>query len=272
MKKKQQVRRLTSQAMKQRTIATLILVGGLALFAAGCKKKPPVSAPPPPPPPVTGTTGRGPAAVIDSFTAEPSTIVRGESSTLRWSVSNATEVTIDNGIGTVPATGSRQVNPAQTATYRMTAKGSGGDAIAAVTVAVTTPPPPPPPKPAPSASLEERMRTAVQDVFFDYDRSEVREDARATLQRNADAIKAIFNDFPSAVISLEGHCDERGSAEYNLGLGDRRSTSVREFLVQLGVPEPRLKPISYGKERPFCTESTERCWQENRRVHFVGVQ
>jgi peptidoglycan-associated lipoprotein len=172
----------------------------------------------------------------------------------------------------VPATGSRQVNPAQTATYRMTAKGSGGDAIAAVTVAVTTPPPPPPPKAAPKSSLEERMRTAVQDVFFDYDKSEVREDGRATLQRNADAIKGIFNDFPSAVISLEGHCDERGSAEYNLGLGDRRSTSVREFLIQLGVPEQRLKPISYGKERPFCTDATERCYQENRRVHFVGVQ
>lgn len=258
--------------MKQRTIATLIVVGGLALFAAGCKKKPPVSAAPPPPPPVTTAPKSGPAAVINSFTAEPSTIVRGESSTLRWSVANATEVTIDNGIGTVPATGSRQVNPAQTTTYRMTAKGSGGDAISAVTVAVTTPPPPPPPKAAPKASLEERMRTAVQDVFFDYDRSEVREDARATLQRNADAIKAIFSDFPSAVVSLEGHCDERGSAEYNLGLGDRRATSVREFLVQLGVPEQRLKPISYGKERPFCTESSERCWQENRRVHFVGVQ
>lgn len=258
--------------MKQRTIATLILVGGLALFASGCKKKPPVAPPPPPPPPVTKAPPTGPAAVISSFTAEPSTIVRGESSTLRWSAANATAVTIDNGIGTVPATGSRQVNPAQTTTYRMTAKGAGGDAVSAVTVAVTTPPPPPPPKAAPKASLSERMAQAVQDVYFDYDRSEVREDARATLQRNADAIKAIFNDFPSAVISLEGHCDERGSAEYNLGLGDRRSTSVREFLVQLGVPEQRLKPISYGKERPFCNESTESCWQQNRRVHFVGVQ
>ena len=258
--------------MKQRTVATLILAGGLALFAAGCKKKPPVAPPPPPPPPVSTAPARGPAAVINSFTAEPSTIVRGESSTLRWSVSNATEVTIDNGIGTVPATGSRQVNPAHTPTHRRTAKGCGGDAVSAVTVAVTTPTPPPPPKAAPKASLEERMRQAVQDVFFDYDKSEVREDARATLQRNADAIKAIFNDFPSAVISLEGHCDERGSAEYNLGLGDRRATSVREFLVQLGVPEQRLKPISYGKERPFCTESTESCWQQNRRVHFVGVQ
>lgn len=239
-------------------------------FAAGCKKKQPVA--PPPQPPVVTTTEKGPAAVINSFTAEPSTIVRGESSTLRWSVSNATEVTIDNGIGTVPATGSRQVSPSQNTTYRMAAKGGGGDAISAVTVAVTTPPPPPPPPAAKSASLAERIQREVQDVFFDYDKSEVREDGRAVLQRNADAVKAILSDFPSAVLSLEGHCDERGSAEYNLGLGDRRASSVREFLTQLGVPADRLKPISYGKERPFCTEASESCYQQNRRVHFVGVE
>lgn len=256
--------------MRLRHTATILLSIGLMTFAVGCKKKQPVA--PPPQAPVVTSTEKGPAAVINSFTAEPSTIVRGESSTLRWSVSNATEVTIDNGIGIVPATGSRQVSPAQNTTYRMVAKGGGGDAISAVTVAVTTPPPPPPPPAAKSASLLERLQKEVQDVFFDYDKSEVREDGRATLQRNSDAIKAILNDFPSAVISLEGHCDERGSAEYNLGLGDRRATSVREFLTQLGVPADRLKPISYGKERPFCTDASESCYQQNRRVHFVGVE
>ena len=258
-------------SMKNRYTATILLTAGLLLFAAGCKKKQPITPPPPPPPPVK-ITEKGPAAVINSFTAEPSTIVRGDSSTLRWSVANATEVTIDNGIGAVQATGSRQVSPVQNTTYRMTAKGSGGDAIAAVTVAVTTPPPPSPPKPAPQASLSERMSKEIQDVFFDYDKSEIREDGRLVLQRNADPLKAILNDFPSAVISLEGYCDERGSAEYNLGLGDRRATSVREFLIQLGVPGERLKPISFGKERPFCLESNEQCWQLNRRVRFVGVQ
>lgn len=256
--------------MRTRHTATILLSIALMTFAAGCKKKQPVQ-PTPSAPPVK-TTERGPAAVINSFTAEPSTIVRGESSTLRWSVSNATEVTIDNGIGTVPATGSRQVSPGQNTTYRMTAKGPGGDAISAVTVAITTPPPPPPAPSAPALSISERIAKEVQDVFFDYDKSEVREDGRVVVQRNADALKAILNDFPSAVISLEGHCDERGSAEYNLGLGDRRSSSVREFLVQLGVPAERLKPISYGKERPFCMEATESCYQQNRRVHFVGVQ
>ena len=112
----------------------------------------------------------------------------------------------------------------------------------------------------------------VQDIFFDYDKSEVREDARAVLQRNADALKAILAEFPSAVVSLEGHCDERGSAEYNIGLGDRRATSAREFLTQVGIPADRLKTISYGKERPQCTESDESCWQKNRRVHFAGAQ
>ena len=260
--------------MKQRHIALTLVAASLLVFAVGCKKKKPVT--PPPPTPTTTTTQpmgeKGPAAVISSFTAEPSTILRGESSTLKWSVANATEVTIDNGIGRVPATGSRQVSPSGNTTYRMTAKGDGGDAISAATVAVTTAPPPPPPPKAPPATISERMARDVQDVFFDYDKMEVREDARAMLQRNAEGIKAILNDFPSAVISLEGHCDERGSAEYNLGLGDRRATSVREFLSQIGVPAERLKTISFGKEKPFCMEASESCYGKNRRVHFVGVQ
>jgi peptidoglycan-associated lipoprotein len=250
------------------TLGTLLLVG-----AAGCKKKQPAPPPPPTPTPAATTkTEGGPAAVINSFIAEPSTIIRGESSTLRWNVSNASEVTIDNGIGAVANNGTKQVNPTANTTYRLTAKGPGGDAISAVTVAVTTPPPPPPPRPAAKLSLSERMARDIQDVYFDYDKSEVREDARATLQRNADLLKAILNDYASAVVTVEGHCDERGSAEYNLGLGDRRATSVREFLTQIGVPAERVKPVSYGKERPACTEATEGCYQKNRRVHFAGVE
>lgn len=259
--------------MRKRHIAVTLLATSLLVFAVGCKKKIPVA----PPPPTLGGTApakseRGPAAVISSFTAEPSSILRGESSTLKWSVANATEVTIDNGIGRVDATGSREVSPSGSTTYRMTAKGDGGDAISAATVAVNSAPPPPPPAAAPKTSFIDRMTKEIQDVYFDYDKMEVREDARATLQRNADGIKAIFNDFPSAVISLEGHCDERGSAEYNLGLGDRRSTSVREFLTQIGIPAERLKSISYGKEKPFCNEASEGCFSKNRRVHFAGVQ
>jgi peptidoglycan-associated lipoprotein len=253
---------------------TILTLGAcMLLFTAGCKKKQPAPPPPPPPAPAPAPPpAKQPAAVINSFTAEPSTIVRGEASTLRWSVANATDVTIDSGIGTVPPSGSRQVYPSANTTYRMTARGAGGDAIAAVTVTVTAPPPPPPPPAPAKLSLSDRMSREVQDVYFDYDKSEVREDARATLQRNADALKAILNDVPSAVISIEGHCDERGSAQYNMGLGDRRSTSVREFLSQVGVPGDRLKTISYGKEKPVCSDSNEACWQKNRRAHFAAAQ
>jgi peptidoglycan-associated lipoprotein len=206
--------------------------------------------------------------MIASFAAEPSTIERGQSSTLRWATENATDVSIDPGIGAVSASGTRQVYPSDTTTYTLTARGPGGTATSSATVTVTVPPPPPPPPPPPQKSLQERLANEVQDALFDYDKSDIREDARAILTRNADALKSILQQFPDAVIMVEGHCDERGSAEYNLGLGDRRATAAKDFLVQLGVSADRLKNISYGKERPQCTESNEACWQRNRRAHF----
>jgi peptidoglycan-associated lipoprotein len=199
-------------------------------------------------------------------------VERGQSTTLRWTVSDASQVSISPGVGTVDARGSRQVYPSDTTTYTLTAQGPGGTETASATVTVTAPPPPPPPPAKPKASLQELLATEVQDAYFDYDKSDVREDARAVLTRNADVLKRIFADMPDAIVVLEGHCDERGSAEYNLGLGDRRATSVRDFLTQLGVPTDKLKTISYGKERPQCTESNEDCWQRNRRVHFSAAQ
>jgi peptidoglycan-associated lipoprotein len=135
---------------------------------------------------------------------------------------------------------------------------------------VTVPPPPPPPPPPPKRSLSEVLASDVADAYFDYDKSDIREDARATLSRNSDALKRILQEFPGAVVVIEGHCDERGSAEYNLGLGERRATAARDFLVQMGVPADRLTTKSWGKERPQCTESNEDCWQKNRRAHFVA--
>jgi peptidoglycan-associated lipoprotein len=170
----------------------------------------------------------------------------------------------------VQASGSRSVYPNETTTYTLRASGPGGALSKTATVSVTAPPPPPPPPPA-KAPLSERI-TALQDAYFDYDKSDIRDDARSSLTKDADLLKSIFQDFPDAVITVEGHCDERGSAEYNLGLGDRRSTSAKEFLVQLGVPTDKLKTISYGKERPVCTESNEECWQRNRRAHFSTGQ
>ena len=241
----------------------------LVLFAAGCKKK--VPPPPPPAPPPAEKPAPPPAPpTINEFIAEPSSVERGQASTLRWSVTNSNQVSINQGIGTVDASGNRRVFPNNTTTYTLTASGAGGNSTRQATVTVTAPPaPPPPPAPAAKVSIEERLRE-VQDAFFDYDKSNIRDDARAALTQDADALKRILSDFPSATITVEGHCDERGSAEYNLGLGDRRSTAAKEFLVQLGVPDSRLKTISYGKERPQCTESNETCWQKNRRAHFTA--
>jgi peptidoglycan-associated lipoprotein len=245
----------------------------LTIFAAGCKKKAP--APPPPPPPRT----EAPRPVVSKplvtqFEAEPSTIEKGQASTLRWAVSGETSsITISNGIGSVPASGSRQVYPSNTTTYELTASGPGGTDSRTATVTVTNPPPPPPPQPPPpNRTLAQMLSEDVQDALFDYDKSDIRDDARAALTRDAGALKAIFQQFPSGTVLIEGHCDERGSAEYNLGLGDRRSTAAKEFLVQLGVPADRLKTVSYGKERPVCTDSNEACWQKNRRAHFTPGQ
>jgi peptidoglycan-associated lipoprotein len=189
---------------------------------------------------------------------------------MRWSVTGATGVSIDNGIGTVPASGTRNLTPVATITYRISATGTGGDATATATVTIVAPPPPPPPpaRVRPEATLEARIQSDLRDALFDYDSNNIRADARVALTGDADALRKIFADFPNATILVEGHCDERGSAEYNLGLGDRRSTAARDFLVQLGVPAGKLKTISYGKERPVCTEGTESCWQANRRAHF----
>jgi len=254
-----------------RVVCSVMLVVWLAMFAAGCKKKVPPPAPPPPPPPVE-KPAPPPKAPSISFSAEPSSVERGQSASLRWEVTDATSVSIDQGIGTVQANGTRRVFPSDTTTYTLTATGAGGTRTATATVNVTAPPPPPPPPPPAKKSLEERLSGEVQDALFDYDKSDIREDARATLTRNADALKSILADFPNATVTVEGHCDERGSAEYNLGLGDRRGTAAKDFLVQLGVPADKLKTISYGKERPTCTESNEACWQKNRRAHFSPGQ
>jgi peptidoglycan-associated lipoprotein len=142
----------------------------------------------------------------------------------------------------------------------------------------TPPPPPPPPAPPPAPtprpptdeeifarkSIEELTRE-LDDVFFDLDKSEIRDDARPKLQKNADWMKR----WTSTQVMIEGHCDSRGSAEYNLGLGSRRATAVRDYLVSLGVPANRLTVVSKGKEAPVCTEQTESCWAQNRRGHSV---
>ena len=260
-------------ASRNQKIAILLLTLLLSLFAAGCKKKAPPPTPPPAPPP-KAEAAKPDRPVVAAFEAEPGTVERGQAVTLRWKVSGETTgVTITPGIGTVNAEGNRQVYPSSTTTYTLTATGPGGEATQTASVTVTSPiaPPPPAPTKAPR-SLSEVLSQDVKDVYFDYDSSTIREDARAVLSRNSDVLKQLIADYPSASIVIEGHADERGSAEYNLGLSDRRATAAKEFLVQLGVPADRLRPVSFGKERPQCTESNESCWQMNRRAHFSAGQ
>jgi peptidoglycan-associated lipoprotein len=115
-------------------------------------------------------------------------------------------------------------------------------------------------------TLEElNAERPLGDVFFDYNEAAIREEARPLLQKNVDWLRR----WSSTKISIEGHCDERGSSEYNLALGERRATAVKEYLVSLGIPADRVLAVSKGKEQPFCREGSEACWQQNRRGHFL---
>ncbi len=148
------------------------------------------------------------------------------------------------------------------------------------TAPVTPPPPPAPPPPAPAPAprplTEEEIfarksvaqlndERPLDDVLFDLDKSEIREDAKGRLQKDADWMKK----WTSTQVSIEGHCDSRGSAEYNLALGSRRANAVNDYLPTRGVAGGRLTVVSKGKEQPVCSEEGESCWQQNRRGHFV---
>jgi peptidoglycan-associated lipoprotein len=265
-----------------RTLSAAVFTLTLLIGAAGCGKKPKPSPPPPPTPtaapskPVEPPAG---AARIVNFSVEPVSIERGQAATLRWSVANSTDISINQGVGAVQANGQRQIFPAGTTTYTLTARSSGGDDTRAVTVTVTAAaaPTPPPPTATPRISGSEmfsREQAAgnLADALFDYDKSDIRADAQQALTRSAATLRQIFAADPTFKVVMEGHADERGSAEYNLGLGVRRATSARDFLVQLGVPANNITTISYGKERPVCTDADEACYQRNRRAHLTPAQ
>ena len=234
----------------------LILVLSAFLTLGACKKK---AAPPPPPPPPP------PAAPTASISVSPNSIQAGQSASLTWQTSNATDVSID-GIGAVQPNGSQSVSPTDSTTYHLVAKGSGGTQEATARLTVTpAPPPPPPPPPTPTVSDEDLFSQNIKDVYFDYDKSDIRADQQSSVQADVQFLSQHAN----INFTIEGHCDERGSTDYNIALGDQRASAVKNALTAAGINASRIKTISYGKEKPFCTESNEACWQQNRRGHFV---
>jgi peptidoglycan-associated lipoprotein len=231
----------------------LILALGTLLVLGACKKKAAPPPPPPPPPPPSPTA---------SISVGPSSIQAGQSATLTWQTTNATDVSID-GIGAVQPNGSQSVSPTDSTTYHLVAKGAGGTQEATARLTVTQPPPPPPPPP--SVSDEDLFNQNIKDIYFDYDKSDIRADQQSSMSADTQFLSA----HTGVNFTIEGHCDERGSTEYNIALGDKRATTVKNALVADGISASRIKTISYGKEKPFCTESNEACWQQNRRAHFV---
>ncbi len=234
----------------------LLAAFAAALFSFGCGPKkvtPPPAQPAVAPPPATPTV---------TLQASPTSVNKGESATLSWNSTDATQLSIAPDVGAVTAQGSTKVTPSDTTTYTITASGPGGSASATANVAVNAPQVIEQPK---GPTDEEKWKAGVFDAFFDYDKADLRPDARTALSKTAEFLKSN----PGIKVTVEGHCDERGSTEYNLGLGVRRANAVTQYLVSLGIGADRLNSTSFGKEKPFCTESNEACWQQNRRGHFV---
>ena len=117
----------------------------------------------------------------------------------------------------------------------------------------------------------DQLLAKIEDAYFDYDKYSLRPDAMKTLQADSAELRDILKDFPDYKLTIEGHADERGSAEYNVALADRRAGAAKEYLVGIGIPSAQLGVISYGKERPACTEHDEACWQKNRRIHIIAT-
>jgi peptidoglycan-associated lipoprotein len=241
-----------------RRSAVFIALVALAAVAGGCNKK--VAATPPAAAPVPT---QQPTVTLN---VTPSTINAGQTVTLSWSSTNATDLDIQPSVGKVAPQGSTPENPAQSTTYTITATGAGGTATATASVTVNSGQSrAPAAAPSSSMSVSDLFNQNVKDAYFDLDKSDLRDDARAALTKDAEFLRS----YPQAKVSIEGHCDERGSTEYNLGLGQRRAEAAKNYLISLGISADRMETTSWGKERPFCTEHDDSCWQQNRRGHFV---
>jgi len=241
-------------------------IGTVAAFAlillSGCHKKSSGINPNSLGPTAGDTTTAAPTATLS---ADPVAIDLGQSVILNWRTTNATTVTID-GIGQVNNNGTQTVSPSNSTNFHLVAKGDGGSTEASVRVTVRVPVAPTAPAADANGDMgsDAAFHQNVQDAFFDYDSYDLRPDAQASVAQASSYLAA----HPAIRVVIGGYSDERGSAEYNLALGENRANAARTALVSAGVPAARLRVVSYGKEKQFCTESTESCWQQNRRAQF----
>ena len=204
-----------------------------------------------------------PQAPKADITVVPDRIVRGQVATLSWVTASASQIDI-SGMGSVTRRGTETIIPTQTTTYRLTASGPGGSAEDSATITVVEPPQPPAPTPQPDISG--MFAQNVQDIFFDFNKADIRADAASTLQRAATFLRA----HPNLRVRVEGNCDEVGTDDYNADLGQRRADNAAAALIQLGVNSNQLRTLSLGRTNQFCSESMdESCRQLNRRAHFA---
>ena len=248
------------------SLSRSILPLSLALFAfAGCHKK---VAPVPSNALSPATSGPAPTA---SLTADPAAIDLGQSVVLNWRTTNASSASID-GIGDVPVNGTQTVSPANSTNFHLVVKGDGGITDASVRVTVRVGQVPGGAGDGSGNGSEGEGGTGrdaafhahVKDIFFAYESYTIEADTEGVIAEAAQYLQA----HPAIRVTIGGYCDDRGSAEYNITLGENRANSAKNALVQAGVSADRIRVISYGKERQFCTEETEACWQQNRRDQF----
>jgi peptidoglycan-associated lipoprotein len=238
-------------------LSTCIMLLSSGLVLSACSKKVARNTPPPAPP-------LPPAAPTATIAASPDVIPQGQSTMLTWQTQNANEITI-SGLGTVSASGSRTITPGASTTYTIEAKGPGGSHEASARVTVN---PVAAAVAAPAESMQDLFSRNVKDLFFDFNKASIRPNEMETAQTDAQ----FLSQHPDVKVLVEGHCDDRGSEEYNLALGVSRAEALKQALAKDGVNTAQVTTISYGKEKPFCSQDNEQCWQENRRDHFVYKQ
>ncbi len=279
-RKRLKIRGTISHALSARFItwvrwSLLLLSAQLMCVEVACKRRPPPLTPPvsaPPNPDSTSPSDRGAAEAPQLIVRiEPETIRKGASSLLVWEARNADTVSISHNVGAVETAGKIKFFPEETTTYRVSASGLGGVTAQAVTVRVFSK------DEGRIASenlmgrpLRERFERFVKPVFFAFDSAQLSEEAKDTLGENVRWLALPENSRLS--FGIEGHCDDRGTEEYNLALGDKRARVVRAYLEALGVAPSRMQTVSLGEEAPFALRTTEEAYALNRRAQCVLVE